>query len=172
MTTIDTIPHRRKSTSILGDKINLPYTQPAADRTSEHNNSSASASTSEWTRGEEEASSILANLNGNTRRHNAREYATATNVSRTVSTRLFTAYFTNIHPIWPLLYMPMHDYMNNELRSEAFPPAVLYAVYSIAACLDSVDSSPSTAPEDKTPPTAVFFEGKVLRCFFAHTHVV
>ena len=68
--------------------------------------------------------------------------------------------------------MPMHDYMNNELRSEAFPPAVLYAIYSIAACLDPVDSSPSTAIEDKTPPTAVFFEGKVLRCFFAHTHVV
>ncbi|GAB7327455.1 hypothetical protein MBLNU13_g11339t1 [Cladosporium sp. NU13] len=56
----------------------------------------------------------------------------------------------------------MHDYMNNELRSEAFPPAVLYAVYSIAACLDPADSSSFTAPEDKTPPTAVFFEAALL----------
>jgi len=36
----------------------------------------------------------------------------------------------------------------------------LYAVYAIAACVEPVDSSSSTAPEEKTPPSAVFFEGK------------
>jgi hypothetical protein len=60
--------------------------------------------------------------------------------------------------------MPMHDYMHNDLRADAFAPAVLYAVYSIAACLESADTSSSAAPEDKTPPTSVFFEGKVSRC--------
>jgi hypothetical protein len=57
--------------------------------------------------------------------------------------------------------MPMHDYGNNNLHSDAFAPAVLYAVYAIAACVEPIDTSLSTAPEDKTPPSAVFFEGKV-----------
>jgi hypothetical protein len=154
---------RRRSSTILGERLNLPYHPPAVNETSSRNNSSASASTSEWTRGEEEASSILANLNGKRSRHNAGEHATATTVSSAVSARLFTAYFANIHPIWPILYMPMHDYMNNNLRSDAFAPAVLYAVYSIAACLESAGTPSPTAPEDKVPPSPVFFEGMVLR---------
>jgi hypothetical protein len=127
------------------------------------NQSSASTSTAEWTRGEEEVSSILANLNSNRSNSNRREDATATSVSSAVSARLFTAYFANIHPIWPILYMPMHDYGNNNLHSDAFAPAVLYAVYAIAACVEPIDTSLSTAPEDKTPPSAVFFEGKILQ---------
>jgi hypothetical protein len=68
--------------------------------------------------------------------------------------------------------MPMHDYMHNELRADAFAPAVLYAVYSIAACLESADASLSTAPEDKTPQSAIFFEGKTLQCSFENAWFV
>ena len=67
--------------------------------------------------------------------------------------------------------MPMHDYMHNELRADAFAPAVLYAVYSIAACLEPADNSSSTGPEDKTPQSAVFFEGKVWEYSFADTRI-
>jgi hypothetical protein len=58
--------------------------------------------------------------------------------------------------------MPMHDYGNSNLHSDAFAPAVLYAVYAIAACVEPADASSSAAIEDKTPPSAVFFEGKKL----------
>ena len=166
---VDAAVCRRRTSTILGERLNLPYHPPATNQTSSRNNSSASASTNEWTRGEEEASSILANLNGKRSRNTTHEHAPATSVSSAVSGRLFTAYFANIHPIWPILYMPMHDYMHNELRADAFAPAVLYAVYSIAACLEPADTSSSTNPEDKTPPPAVFFEGKILGCSFLKT---
>ena len=68
--------------------------------------------------------------------------------------------------------MPMHDYMHNDLRADAFAPAVLYAVYSIAACFENANTSSSTAPEDRTPPSAVFFEGKVLRCSIANIQII
>lgn len=55
--------------------------------------------------------------------------------------------------------MPMHDYGNSNLHSDAFAPAVLHAVYAIAACVETTDTSSYTVPEDKTPPSAVFFEG-------------
>jgi hypothetical protein len=58
--------------------------------------------------------------------------------------------------------MPMHDYGNSNLHSDAFAPAVLYAVYAIAACVEPADSSSLAALEDKTPSSAVFFEGKNL----------
>ena len=172
LTCIDTTVCRRRTSTILGERLNLPYHPPTKNDTASRNNSSASASTNEWTRGEQEASSILANLNSKRSKYNDPEYAAATSVSSAVSARLFTAYFANIHPIWPILYMPMHDYMNNDLRSDAFAPAVLYAVYSIAACLESAQTSSSTAPEDKTPPSAVFFEGKVFRHSFENTQIV
>lgn len=171
-TCINTSVCRRRRSTILGERLNLPYHPPARNENFSRNCSSASASTSGWTRGEQEASSILANLNGKRNTPSAREYATATNVSSAVSARLFTAYFANIHPIWPILYMPMHDYMNNDLRSDAFAPAVLYAVYSIAACLESANALSSTTPEDKMPTPAVFFEGKVLWCGLESTYIV
>lgn len=59
--------------------------------------------------------------------------------------------------------MPMHDYGNGTLHADAFAPAVLYAVYAIAACVETADASLSNTLEDKTPPSAVFFEGKGLQ---------
>lgn len=56
--------------------------------------------------------------------------------------------------------MPMHDYGNSNLHADAFAPAVLYAVYAIAACVEPTDGSPPVAVEDKTPPSSVFFEGE------------
>jgi len=151
---------RRRSSLILGDRPQYSSNLQISSQVSGQNQSTTSPSTSEWTRGEEEVSSILANLNGDISSHDRREDATATSVSSAVSARLFTAYFANIHPIWPILYMPMHDYGNSNLHSDAFAPAVLYAVYAIAACVEPLDTLPSAAPEDQTPPPAVFFEGK------------
>jgi hypothetical protein len=156
----DTDARRRRSSLIFGDRLQYSSNLQTSSQVSGHNQSTTSPSTSEWTRGEEEVSSILANLNGNRSSHDCREDATATSVSSAVSARLFTAYFANIHPIWPILYMPMHDYGNSNLHSDAFAPAVLYAVYAIAACVEPLDTLPSAAPEDQTPPPAVFFEGK------------
>jgi len=78
-----------------------------------------------------------------------------------VSQRLFSAYFSNIHSIWPILYTPMYDCGNNNLQSDAFAPAVLYAVYAIAACVEPTDDR-SSATKDKTPPPTVFFEAALL----------
>lgn len=164
--------YRRRSSIILGDRLHVSSNRQTIDQTSGRNHSTASPSTSEWTRGEEEVSSILANLNSDRGSHSRREDAAATSVSSAVSARLFTAYFANIHPIWPILYMPMHDYGNSNLHSDAFAPAVLYAVYAIAACVEPVDTSSSTAPEDKTPPSAVFFEGKCLQADFMKIQTV
>lgn len=166
MTCTDIVARRRRSSLILGDRLHFPANRQTTEQTSGHARSSASASTGGWTQSEEEASSILANLNGDRRSSNHPEDVTATSVSSAVSARLFTAYFANIHPIWPILYMPMHDYGNNNLHSDAFAPAVLYAVYAIASCVETVDTSSYTAPEDKTPPSAVFFEGE-----YSHFHL-
>ena len=122
--------------------------------------SSTSAKTNNWTRSEEEASTVLANLSASGRSISRQDDVPATSVSNAVSARLFTAYFANIHPIWPILYMPMHDYGNSNLHADAFAPAVLYAVYAIAACVEPTDGSPPVAVEDKTPPSSVFFEGE------------
>jgi hypothetical protein len=83
-------------------------------------------------------------------------------VSSAVSQRLFSAYFANIHSIWPILYTPMYDCGNSNLQSDAFAPAVLYAVYAIAACVEPTDNISSAATNDKTPPPAVFFEAALL----------
>ena len=80
-------------------------------------------------------------------------------VSNAVSQRLFSAYFANIHSIWPILYTPMYDCGNSTLQSDAFAPAVLYAVYAIAACVEPTDNKSSAI--DKTPP-AIFFEAALL----------
>lgn len=94
------------------------------------------------------------------RQANAREDSIV--VSSAVSQRLFTAYFANIHSIWPILYTPTYDCGNASLQSEAFAPAVLYAVYAIAACVEPTDEKSSVAANDKTPPPAVFFEAALL----------
>jgi hypothetical protein len=136
---------------ILGDRVTFTSNRQPAEQNAGQTTSNASASTSDWTRSDEEASSILANLDGS-----------RLGISSRQNDILFTAYFANIHPIWPILYMPMHDYGNSNLHSDAFAPAVLYAVYAIAACVEPAEASSSAVLEDKTPPSAVFFEGKKL----------
>lgn len=153
---------RRRSSIILGERVNLTSHRQPIEQNAGQNNPGSLASTGDWTRSEEEASSILANLSGSRRSSSRQNDITATSVSSAVSTRLFTAYFANIHTIWPILYMPMHDYGSGNLHSDAFAPAVLYAVYAIAACVEPASASSSTTLEDKTPPSAVFFEGKDL----------
>jgi len=57
------------------------------------------------------------------------------NVSISTSTRLFKIYFSTIHPLWPILYKPMYDLTGYENLPTNMPVPLLYAVYSIAACV-------------------------------------
>lgn len=108
---------------------------------------------------DDESSSTLAGT-ASSRRDSRQDDLIA--VSGEVSAKLFAAYFTKIHPIWPILYMPMHDYSNSILHSDAFAPAVLYAVYAIAACLELSDPSTPDITEYNSPSPADFFEAAVL----------
>jgi hypothetical protein len=121
--------------------------------------SSIPASISNWTGCEGRPASNLDVLPGG-RQANTREDEVV--VSTAVSQRLFSAYFANIHSIWPILYTPMYDCGNGNLQSDAFSSAVLYAVYAIAACVESTNDKSSAATDDKTPPPAVFFEAALL----------
>lgn len=120
---------------------------------------SATASTGSWTNHDDETAS-LSSLAHDRRGSSGRENDLA--VSNEMSARLFKAYFANIHPIWPILYMPMHDTGSSSVDSDAFAPAVLYAVYSIAACVEISNSSPRDTPGDQIPSPAVFFEAALL----------
>lgn len=74
-------------------------------------------------------------------------------VPATVSVRLLKDFFATIHPMWPILYKPMFD-THDDLR-QSMAPALLYAIYSIAACIQS-----QTPEEDsfQTPMPSKLFE--------------
>lgn len=58
--------------------------------------------------------------------------------------------------------MPMHDYGNGNMHADAFAPAVLYAVYAIASCVETASTTTSNTPEASSPSSAVFFEAALL----------
>ena len=122
------------------------------------NESSVPVSTSNWAANERHPTSSLDDVHGG--QASVREEDVA--VSSAVSQRLFGAYFSNIHSIWPILYTPMYDCGSSNLQSDAFAPAVLYAVYAIAACVEPTSDRLSATNNDKTPPPAVFFEAALL----------
>lgn len=79
-----------------------------------------------------------------------------------VSKRLFDAYFAYIHPVWPILYKPKYDSSDHRSLSDQLPQPVVYAVYSIAACLKLDAADPLTSSEPETPHPSLFFEAALL----------
>lgn len=75
-------------------------------------------------------------------------------ISLAVSRRLFSAYFSYIHPVWPIIYKPLYDCDYESLAKQLSLP-VVYAIYAIAASLN-LDAGVSLA--DKTPLPSFFFE--------------
>jgi hypothetical protein len=63
------------------------------------------------------------------------QHGTPLNISPATSAALFKIYFSIIHPMWPILYKPMHDLTGLEYLPHKLPLPLLYAIYSIAACV-------------------------------------
>lgn len=73
------------------------------------------------------------------------------------SARLFQTYFTCIHPIWPLLYKPLYNFLGYQQLAAHLPKAVVYSIYAIAACLpssleESAGSDVSATGENDSEP--------------------
>lgn len=79
-----------------------------------------------------------------------------------VSARLFASYLTNIHPIWPLLYMPMYEQAIYGQSPSALAQPVLYAIYAIAACTESSGGSEDATYATRVPSPALLFESALL----------
>lgn len=79
-------------------------------------------------------------------------------MGRDVSNRLLHAYFSFIHPVWPIIYKPLYDAAGSESISTLLPQPVLYAIYSIAACL-TLDTEGSRC---EVPHPSLFFEAALL----------
>ncbi|KAH8594961.1 fungal-specific transcription factor domain-containing protein [Bisporella sp. PMI_857] len=56
-------------------------------------------------------------------------------VSQPTSRLLFKTYFSTIHPMWPILYKPMYDLTGYDYLQDKIAPPLLYAIYSISACV-------------------------------------
>lgn len=87
------------------------------------------------------------------RPHEARSGADGT-VNSATSKRLLQAYFSFVHPTWPIIYKPLYDSVNHQTITGMLPRPVLYAMFAIVA------SSPldPKASQDDTPSAAFFFE--------------
>lgn len=80
------------------------------------------------------------------------------------SARLFASYLANIHPIWPILYMPLYEQNNYGLHQKSFSQPVLYAIYAIAACTEKSqsDTHANADRESYVPSPALLFESALL----------
>ena len=83
-------------------------------------------------------------------------------VAGDVSRRLLNAYFSSIHPVWPIIYKPLYDSANSESLSTLLPQPVLYAIYSIAACLKLDCEGSHTSTGREVPPPSLLFEAALL----------
>lgn len=81
-------------------------------------------------------------------------------VSSEVSAQLFSSYLSNIHPIWPLLYVPIYQEGSHGLQPSLFSRPVLYAIYAISACTEA--SRAATQSSVRIPSPALFFESALL----------
>lgn len=77
------------------------------------------------------------------------------------SSRLFNAYFECIHPVWPILYKPLYDSSEYHVLSKSLPRSVLYAIYSIAACIKPDTEDAPSSKRSYTEPSS-FFEAALL----------
>lgn len=83
-------------------------------------------------------------------------------IEREVSNRLLHAYFAFIHPVWPIIYKPAYDSVNVESLSTLLPQPVLYAIYSIAACLKFDAEGYQRSSDLVIPQASLFFEAALL----------
>jgi len=91
-------------------------------------------------------------------------------IPRDISARLFKAYFDTIHPIWPLLYKPVYDMLDHQRLLDTIPQQLLYAIYSIAACVQPVDDlSNKRVPDRLLPPPSLLFQAALLALGNDHT---
>ncbi|KAK6364704.1 hypothetical protein LTS17_012002 [Exophiala oligosperma] len=79
-----------------------------------------------------------------------------------VSNRLLDAYFSFIHPVWPIIYKPLYDCSHNESLSTLLPQPVLYAIYAIAACLKLDTTGSQMLSGCEAPSPSLFFEAALL----------
>jgi hypothetical protein len=75
-----------------------------------------------------------------------------------VSLQLFKAYFDTIHPTWPILYKPVYDMLDHQRLLDTIPQQLLYAIYSIAACVQPAEdpANPRTNGNGLPPPSLLF----------------
>lgn len=87
-----------------------------------------------------------------------------------VSARLFKAYFDTIHPTWPILYKPVYDMLEHQRLLDTIPQQLLYAIYSIAACVQPAeDAANMRAPDTSLPPPSLLFQAALLALGNDHT---
>lgn len=91
-------------------------------------------------------------------------------IPRDVSTRLFKAYFDTIHPTWPILYKPVYDMLDHQRLLDTIPQQLLYAIYSIAACVQPNDDSTNPRANEKPLPSpSLLFQAALLALGNDHT---
>jgi hypothetical protein len=89
-------------------------------------------------------------------------------VPRDVSARLFKAYFDTIHPMWPILYKPSYDMQHHQDILDSTPQPLLYAIYSIAACVQPGDDRVKERATD-IPTPAILYQAAILA--FGNDHL-
>jgi len=77
-----------------------------------------------------------------------------------VSNHLFRAYFTCIHPIWPLIYKSLYDTQDYQRLMGELPKALIFAIFSIAVSVqDKLDNEDARSFENINPE--LFFEAAI-----------
>ena len=91
-------------------------------------------------------------------------------IPRDVSARLFKAYFDTIHPTWPILYKPIYDMLDHQRLLDTIAQQLLYAIYSIAACVQPADDSAKPRAVESSPaPPSLLFQAALLALGNDHT---
>lgn len=83
-------------------------------------------------------------------------------VSWEASKQLLTTYFAFIHPVWPIIYKPMYDCADYRSTSQSLPQPVIYAIYSIAACLKPGTTGSSSSAGHEVVEPSVLYEAALL----------
>ena len=87
-----------------------------------------------------------------------------------VSLQLFKAYFDTIHPTWPILYKPVYDMLDHQRLLDTIPQQLLYAIYSIAACVQPTEDSANRRTNGSSLPLpSLLFQAALLALGNDHT---
>jgi hypothetical protein len=75
-----------------------------------------------------------------------------------ISARLIQTYFKSVHPLWPILYKPSYASLEYAILIETIPPALLAAIFAIAACIDKPAQYSANSIVQRYPEPWQFFE--------------